>query len=94
MARHDPRLVAALRVNGPQGGERRGIERIGVPFALDGIHKIAFPRDDKVDFATAFVAPVEGRRIGQAGLKGFQNEVLPERAEVVGTKDTKPLSNA
>lgn len=29
--------VEALRVNGPEGGQRVGVERLGIPFAFDGI---------------------------------------------------------
>ena len=34
-------IVAALRVDGPEGGQRAGDERVGIPFAFDGIDGVA-----------------------------------------------------
>ena len=33
--------IAAHRVNGSERGKRVGAERVGIPFALDGIHRVA-----------------------------------------------------
>ncbi len=79
-------VVPTLRVDGPEGCQRIGVERVGVPFALDGIDGVAVAGDDEIDFAPAFVPPVEGWRAGQAGLDRFENHMLPEIAEVVGSE--------
>ena len=79
-------IVPPLRVDGPEGGQRIGVECVGIPFTLDGIDGVPIAGDDEIDFATAFVPPVERRRVGQAGLDRFENHMLPEIAEVVGAE--------
>ncbi len=34
-------IVPALRVDGPEGGQRIGLEGVGIPVALDGIDGVA-----------------------------------------------------
>lgn len=79
-------IVPTLRVDGAEGGQRIGVECVGIPFALDGIDGVTVAGDDEIDFATAFVTPVERWRVGQAGLDRFENHMIPEIAEVVGAE--------
>lgn len=76
-------VVSASWVDGPECSQRVGIERVGIPFALDGIDGVAVAGDDEIDFASAFVPPVERGRFGQAGLQRFENHMLPEIAKIL-----------
>jgi len=84
------KIVPTLRVDGPEGGQRIGVERVGIPFALNGIDDIAVAGDDEIDFATTLVPPVKRWRVGQAGLDRFENHMLPEIAEVIGAEGIPP----
>jgi len=74
--------IPALRVEASECVEGGGIERFGIPFALDRVHIFPRPGDHEVHFATGFVTPVADGKIGQVGLEIFQDEVLPEEPEV------------
>ena len=56
---------------------------LGIPLALDGVHLVAAVGQDEIHLAALLVAPVAHRRVREVGLQVLQDQVLPERAEVV-----------
>lgn len=91
--------VAALGIVAAKDLQRGAVEGARVPLALDGVHFIAAVGEHEIHFATSLVAPIADGGVREVGLQVFEDEVFPERAEVLlaervqpRAKLTKPVS--
>lgn len=76
--------VAAFGIDRTESEQRVGFERVRIPFGLDSIDGVVVAGNDEIEFASAFVAPVE-RRCAFFRVRGqCQRSVLTSRDRVSG----------